>query len=63
MTSTAVREYVRAPNTAATLVKVPARTLTDEQLASFTALSDVTCTATTPRFIGVLHRRENEVVS
>jgi threonine dehydrogenase-like Zn-dependent dehydrogenase len=40
-------EYVRAPYADATLVKVPGAGdtgFTDEQLASFTALSDVTCT-------------------
>ena len=37
-------EYVRVPYAGATLVKVPGRDFTDEQLASFTALSDVTCT-------------------
>src|ERR1700712_1146784 len=37
-------EYVRAPFADATLVKVPGSDFTDEQLASFTALSDVMCT-------------------
>jgi threonine dehydrogenase-like Zn-dependent dehydrogenase len=37
-------EYVRAPFADATLVKVPGMDFTDEQLASFTALSDVMCT-------------------
>lgn len=37
-------EYVRVPFANATLVKVPGQDFTDEQLASFTALSDVTCT-------------------
>jgi threonine dehydrogenase-like Zn-dependent dehydrogenase len=40
-------EYVRTPYADATLVKVPGSgdtDFTDEQLASFTALSDVTCT-------------------
>jgi len=37
-------EYVRAPYADATLVKVPGSDFTAEQLASFTALSDVTCT-------------------
>jgi alcohol dehydrogenase len=37
-------EIVRVPSAAATLVKVPGSDFTDEQLASFTALSDVMCT-------------------
>ena len=37
-------EKVRAPFADATLVKVPGSDFTDEQLASFTALSDVMCT-------------------
>lgn len=37
-------EIVRTPSAAATLVKVPGSNFTDEQLASFTALSDVMCT-------------------
>lgn len=37
-------EFVRAPFADATLVKVPGSGFTDEQLASFTALSDVMCT-------------------
>jgi threonine dehydrogenase-like Zn-dependent dehydrogenase len=37
-------EKVRAPYADATLVKVPGKDFTDEQLASFTALSDVMCT-------------------
>ena len=37
-------QYVRAPYADATLVKVPGEDFTDEQLASFTALSDVMCT-------------------
>jgi threonine dehydrogenase-like Zn-dependent dehydrogenase len=37
-------EYVRTPFAEATLVKVPGSDFTDEQLASFTALSDVMCT-------------------
>ena len=37
-------ERVRAPFADATLVKVPGSDFTDEQLASFTALSDVMCT-------------------
>jgi threonine dehydrogenase-like Zn-dependent dehydrogenase len=37
-------EYVRTPYAGATLVKVPGSDFTDEQLASFTALSDVMCT-------------------
>jgi threonine dehydrogenase-like Zn-dependent dehydrogenase len=37
-------EKVRAPYADATLVKVPGSDFTDEQLASFTALSDVMCT-------------------
>jgi threonine dehydrogenase-like Zn-dependent dehydrogenase len=37
-------ETVRVPCAAATLVKVPGSDFTDEQLASFTALSDVMCT-------------------
>jgi threonine dehydrogenase-like Zn-dependent dehydrogenase len=37
-------EIVRVPSAAATLVKVPGSNFTDEQLASFTALSDVMCT-------------------
>jgi len=37
-------EYVRTPFADATLVKVPGSDFTDEQLASFTALSDVMCT-------------------
>jgi threonine dehydrogenase-like Zn-dependent dehydrogenase len=37
-------EKVRAPYADATLVKVPGSEFTDEQLASFTALSDVMCT-------------------
>ncbi|UQX86966.1 zinc-dependent alcohol dehydrogenase family protein [Jatrophihabitans telluris] len=37
-------ELVRAPFADATLVKVPGSDFTDEQLASFTALSDVMCT-------------------
>src|SRR4051812_41806527 len=37
-------EYVRAPFADATLVKVPGSDFTDDQLASFTALSDVMCT-------------------
>jgi len=37
-------EFVRVPSAAATLVKVPGSNFTDEQLASFTALSDVMCT-------------------
>ncbi|MDR6623506.1 zinc-dependent alcohol dehydrogenase family protein [Sinomonas atrocyanea] len=37
-------EFVRAPFADATLVKVPGKDFTDEQLASFTALSDVMCT-------------------
>ena len=37
-------EIVRVPFAAATLVKVPGSDFTDEQLASFTALSDVMCT-------------------
>jgi alcohol dehydrogenase len=37
-------EYVRTPYAATTLVKVPGRDFTDEQLASFTALTDVACT-------------------
>jgi alcohol dehydrogenase len=37
-------ETVRVPFAAATLVKVPGSDFTDEQLASFTALSDVMCT-------------------
>jgi hypothetical protein len=38
------REYVRTPFADASLVKVPGSDFTDEQLASFTALSDVMCT-------------------
>lgn len=37
-------EFVRSPFADATLVKVPGSNFTDEQLASFTALSDVMCT-------------------
>lgn len=37
-------EKVRAPYADATLVKVPGTNFTDDQLASFTALSDVMCT-------------------
>jgi alcohol dehydrogenase len=37
-------EKVRAPYADATLVRVPGSDFTDEQLASFTALSDVMCT-------------------
>jgi threonine dehydrogenase-like Zn-dependent dehydrogenase len=37
-------QYVRAPFADATLVKVPGSNFTNEQLASFTALSDVMCT-------------------
>jgi len=37
-------EAVRVPFATATLVKVPGSDFTDEQLASFTALSDVMCT-------------------
>src|SRR6195952_4487494 len=37
-------QYVRTPFADATLVKVPGSDFTDEQLASFTALSDVMCT-------------------
>lgn len=37
-------EFTRAPFADATLVKVPGSGFTDEQLASFTALSDVMCT-------------------
>jgi alcohol dehydrogenase len=37
-------ERVRAPYADATLVKVPGSQFTEEQLASFTALSDVMCT-------------------
>lgn len=37
-------ERVRVPYAGATLVKVPGSDFTDEQLASFTALSDVMCT-------------------
>jgi threonine dehydrogenase-like Zn-dependent dehydrogenase len=37
-------QYVRVPYADATLVKVPGSGFTDEQLASFTALSDVMCT-------------------
>lgn len=37
-------EKVRSPFADATLVKVPGSNFTDEQLASFTALSDVMCT-------------------
>src|SRR3954468_4956199 len=37
-------EKVRAPYADATLVKVPGSDFTEEQLASFTALSDVMCT-------------------
>jgi len=37
-------ERVRAPFADATLVKVPGSDFTEEQLASFTALSDVACT-------------------
>lgn len=37
-------ETVRVPSASATLVKVPGADFTDEQLASFTALSDVMCT-------------------
>lgn len=37
-------ERVRAPFADATLVKVPGSDFTDDQLASFTALSDVMCT-------------------
>ena len=37
-------EIVRAPYAEATLVKVPGSHFTEEQLASFTALSDVMCT-------------------
>jgi alcohol dehydrogenase len=37
-------EIVRVPFADATLVKVPGSDFTDEQLASFTALSDVMCT-------------------
>jgi threonine dehydrogenase-like Zn-dependent dehydrogenase len=37
-------ERVRVPYAEATLVKVPGSEFTDEQLASFTALSDVMCT-------------------
>jgi threonine dehydrogenase-like Zn-dependent dehydrogenase len=37
-------EKVRAPHADATLVQVPGSDFTDEQLASFTALSDVMCT-------------------
>jgi alcohol dehydrogenase len=37
-------EYVRTPFADATLVKVPGSNFTDDQLASFTALSDVMCT-------------------
>jgi alcohol dehydrogenase len=37
-------QYVRTPFADATLVKVPGGNFTDEQLASFTALSDVMCT-------------------
>lgn len=37
-------EYVRSPFAEATLIKVPGSGFTDEQLASFAALSDVMCT-------------------
>jgi threonine dehydrogenase-like Zn-dependent dehydrogenase len=37
-------EFVRSPYADATLVKVPGSDFTEEQLASFTALSDVMCT-------------------
>jgi alcohol dehydrogenase len=37
-------EFVRSPFADATLVKVPGKDFTEEQLASFTALSDVMCT-------------------
>jgi threonine dehydrogenase-like Zn-dependent dehydrogenase len=37
-------EYARSPYADATLVKVPGSEFTEEQLASFTALSDVMCT-------------------
>ncbi|MGH3247529.1 MAG: zinc-binding dehydrogenase [Trebonia sp.] len=37
-------EIVRVPLAGTTLVKVPGKDFTDEQLASFTALSDVMCT-------------------
>jgi threonine dehydrogenase-like Zn-dependent dehydrogenase len=37
-------EIVRVPSAVATLVKVPGSGFTDDQLASFTALSDVMCT-------------------
>jgi threonine dehydrogenase-like Zn-dependent dehydrogenase len=37
-------EFVRTPFADATLVKVPGSDFSDEQLASFTALSDVMCT-------------------
>ena len=37
-------EYVRVPFAGATLVKVPGTSFTDDQLASFTALSDVMAT-------------------
>ncbi len=37
-------EFTRAPFADATLVKVPGSNFSDEQLASFTALSDVMCT-------------------
>ena len=37
-------EYVRSPFADATLVKVPGSSFSDDQLASFTALSDVMCT-------------------
>ena len=37
-------EYVRTPYAGATLVKVPGKDFSDEQLASFTALTDVMCT-------------------
>lgn len=37
-------EKVRVPSAAATLVTVPGTDFTDQQLASFTALSDVMCT-------------------
>jgi threonine dehydrogenase-like Zn-dependent dehydrogenase len=37
-------QYVRTPYAPTTLVKVPGTGFSDEQLASFTALTDVTCT-------------------
>jgi threonine dehydrogenase-like Zn-dependent dehydrogenase len=37
-------EFVRSPYADATLVKVPGSEFTEDQLASFTALSDVMCT-------------------